>query len=74
MKVTVKLFANFRTGRFAVETCDYPVNTKVVDVVTEKGILIADIGIMLVNSRHVHLDCQLVEGDTLAIFPLLGGG
>jgi molybdopterin synthase sulfur carrier subunit len=74
MQVTVKLFASFRTGRTPVETCDYPVGTTVADVVAEKGLPVEDLGIMLVNSRHVHLDRELAEGETLAIFPLLGGG
>jgi molybdopterin converting factor small subunit len=29
---------------------------------------------MMINSRHVKLERVLVEGDTLALFPLLGGG
>jgi molybdopterin converting factor small subunit len=29
---------------------------------------------MMVNNRHVKLDRVLIEGDTLALFPLLGGG
>jgi len=74
MQVTVKLFASFRTGRTPIEVCDYPVGTSVADVVAEKGIPVAEIGIMLVNCRHVQLDRELVDGDLLAIFPLLGGG
>jgi sulfur-carrier protein len=74
MQVTVKLFASFRTGRTPKETRDYPVGTTVADVVAEQEIPVAEIGIMLVNSRHVHLDRELADGETLAIFPLLGGG
>jgi molybdopterin converting factor small subunit len=74
MQVTVKLFASFRTGRAPIEICDYPPGTTVADVVTEKGIPVPELGIMLVNCRHVQLDRQLAEGDILAIFPLLGGG
>ena len=74
MRVTVKLFANFRDGRTPIETCDYPAGTKVADVVAQKGIPVSEIGIMLVNCRHVHLDRELADGELLAIFPLLGGG
>ena len=74
MQVTVKLFASFRTGRTPIEICSYPAGATVADVVAEKGIPEAEIGIMLINSRHVHLDRLLAEGDVLAIFPLLGGG
>jgi len=74
MQVTVKLFASFRTGRTPIEICDYPAGTAVADVVARLGIPVADLGIMLVNHRHVHLDRELADGDILAIFPLLGGG
>jgi len=74
MQVTVKLFASFRAGRTPIEVCDYPVGTSVADVVADKGVPVAEIGIMLVNCRHVHLDRELSDGDLLAIFPLLGGG
>ena len=74
MHVTVKLFASFRTGRTPMEVCDYPPGTTVADVVAEKGIPVADLGIILVNHRHVHLDRELADGDILALFPLLGGG
>ena len=74
MQVTVKLFASFRTGRTALATRDYPAGTKVADVVSEQGIPPAELGIMLINCRHVPLDRELSDGDTLALFPLLGGG
>lgn len=74
MQVTVKLFASFRTGRTPIEVCEYQPGTKVGDVVREKGIPESELGIMLVNARHVQLDRELADGDILAIFPLLGGG
>jgi molybdopterin converting factor small subunit len=74
MQVTVKLFASFRTGRSPVEMRDYPAGTTVADLVAEREIPVAELGIMLINCRHVHLDQELADGDILAIFPLLGGG
>ena len=74
MKITVKLFASFRTGRTPIEICDYPAGATVAEDVAQKGIPVADLGIMLLNHRHVHLDRELADGDVLAIFPLLGGG
>jgi sulfur-carrier protein len=74
MQVTVKLFASFRTNRTPIETLEYPAGTTVADVITEKGIPFAELGIMLINSRHVQLGRELADGDTLAVFPLLGGG
>lgn len=74
MTVTVKLFASFRTGRFSIQTCEYPECPTVGDIVTALAIPVTELGIMLVNSRHVKLDHRLADGDTLALFPLLGGG
>jgi molybdopterin converting factor small subunit len=74
MKVTVKLFASFRTGRFVMVTVDYPAGTTVADVADSLKLPQSELGIMLVNSRHVKLERVLVDGDTLALFPLLGGG
>jgi molybdopterin converting factor small subunit len=72
--VTVKLFASFRTGRFDVKTADYPAGTTVGDVADGLTLPRAEVGIVLINSRHAELGRQLADGDTLALFPLLGGG
>ncbi len=74
MKIAVKLFATFRQGRFAVEDREYPPGTTVGRIVAELGIPEQQLGIILVNSRHAKLDRSLGDGDTVAIFPLLGGG
>ncbi len=74
MKITVKLFASFRTGRFTIQECDYPEGTTVGQVAEALHLPEQELGIMLVNSRHVKLPHVLAEGDTLALFPLLGGG
>ena len=74
MKITVKLFATFRNGRFAIEERVYPEGTTVGQVIEELGIPVAELGIKMVNSRHVKLDQHLADGDVLAVFPLLGGG
>jgi sulfur-carrier protein len=74
MKVTVKLFASFRTGRFDIESVDYPAGTTVADVADGLKLPLSELGIMMINGRHVKLDCPLADGDTLALFPLLGGG
>lgn len=74
MKITVKLFATFRLGRFDIETRDYPAGTKVGQVVDELELSRDKLGILMVNSRHVDLERVLADGETLAIFPLVGGG
>jgi sulfur-carrier protein len=74
MNVTVKLFASFRAGRFDIETGDYPSGTTVADVADNLKLPHSELGIMMINNRHVKLDHLLSDGDTLALFPLLGGG
>jgi sulfur-carrier protein len=74
MKITVKLFATFRHGRFDLEVRDYPEGTRVGQIVDELQLPLDKLGILMVNSRHVDLDRVLVDGETLAIFPLVGGG
>ncbi len=74
MNITVKLFASFRAGRFDIETGDYPAGTTVADVADSLNLPQSELGIMMINNRHVKLDRLLVEGDILALFPLLGGG
>jgi len=74
MKITVKLFASFRAGRFEVETRDYPSGTTVADVADSLNLPQSELGIMMINHRHVKLERELAEGDSLALFPLLGGG
>ena len=74
MNVTVKLFATFRIGRFKVEERDYPPGTTCRDVIADVGLSEAELGIVLINGRHAALDARLGEGDTLSLFPLVGGG
>jgi sulfur-carrier protein len=74
MKITVKLFATFRLGRFITEDRQYPLEITVGQLVDELGIPEQELGIILVNSRHARLDRRLSEGDVVALFPLLGGG
>ena len=74
MRITVKLFATFRKGRFDAEIREVPPGTTVSQIVAEADLPKKEIGIVLVNSRHANLSRELADGDTLAIFPLVGGG
>ncbi|UFS72612.1 MoaD/ThiS family protein [Geomonas sp. RF6] len=74
MKITVKLFASFRDNRFKVEEREYPEGTVPRTIMEELGITEEEMGIVLINGRHVSLDDPLQEGHTLAMFPLVGGG
>ena len=74
MRVTIKLFAGFRQGRFAVKECEYGGGISILQVVQELAIPSVEVGILLCNGRHVDFDSELVEGDICSIFPKVGGG
>ena len=74
MKITVKLFATFREGRFKEEVRDYPAGTDCRRVLLDVGFGEEELGILLVNGRHDTLERELAEGDTVSFFPLVGGG
>lgn len=74
MKVCVKLFATFRNDRFKEKVCEYPEGTMVSDIIKELDLPEDQLGAVLINARHVESDQELKEGDSLSIFPLVGGG
>jgi len=74
IKITVKLFATFRVDRFDIAEREYPSGTTVGNIVDELGLPREQLGILMVSNRHVDLDRELADGETLAIFPLVGGG
>jgi molybdopterin converting factor small subunit len=74
ISVTVKLFAQFRNDRFKIEQRDYaePISTR--QILAELGIPTDELGVLMINNRHAELDQLLTEGDSVGIFPLVGGG
>jgi molybdopterin synthase sulfur carrier subunit len=74
MRITVKLFATFRKGRFDMETRIVPPGATVTTIIEDARLPEGEIGILLVNGRHSDRTRELADGDTVAIFPLVGGG
>lgn len=74
MKVTVKLFATLRKGRFDMETREYSPGTRISQVIHELNIPKDQVSIIFVNNRHAEPDRQLDDGDVVAFFPPIGGG
>lgn len=76
MKITVKLFAFLRKGRFKIRDCDFPEGFTVGEVLDCLSISRDDmkIGIILINGKHGTFESVLQVGDTLAIFPPAAGG
>ncbi len=74
MQIELELFASFRVGRFKTATWQRPGDTTVGEIIAELEIPEDEIGVILVNAKHVEADRVLVDGDTCSIFPLVGGG
>lgn len=74
MRVTVKLFATFRDGRFKVEERELPTGSKVLNILEPLNIKPEEVAICLVNGRDVNAQHLLNDGDTIALFPPVGGG
>lgn len=74
MRVTIKLFATLRQGRFDIDNFDLPPGTTPGDVVRRINIPEKEVTLIFINGRHGDLRSELHDGDTLAMFPPVGGG
>ncbi len=74
MIITVKLFAHFRNGRFKEAEKAFPEGADCLHVIHSLDFTARDMGIVMVNGLHAALDRPLEDRDTLALFPLVGGG
>lgn len=74
MEINVKLFATLRDGRFKEEKANINENTQVSDVISKYNIPKEEVKICLVNGRDADLNQTLKNGDTLSLFPPVGGG
>jgi molybdopterin synthase sulfur carrier subunit len=72
--IRVKLFATLREGRFDIKTMSFPIGATVAEVVRVLGIPEKEVSLILVNHRHHDMDHVLGDGETLALFPPVGGG
>ncbi|MDI6812037.1 MAG: MoaD/ThiS family protein [Desulfitobacteriaceae bacterium] len=74
MKITIKLFASLRRGRFKSEQWDVPEGSTVELVFDRLGLQPRDVSILRVNGRDVADGQVLRAGDIVTLFPPLGGG
>jgi sulfur-carrier protein len=74
MHVRVKLFATLQTGRFIEEARQLAPGTTVEQLIKDLAIPTGEATLIFVNGRHVETDVRLKEGDTVALFPPIGGG
>jgi len=74
INVTVKLFAMLRDGRFDVKADGFPPGTTVEGIIKTLGIPDEQVTLIFINGRHGQKDTRLSDGDTVALFPPVGGG
>ena len=74
INATVKLFATLQTGRFEIRNEQFAEGTTVHDVMEKHGLTKEQVLLILINGRHADYGTVLVDGDTLALFPPIGGG
>jgi len=74
VKIRIKLAGVFRINRFKEEERCYPFGITVREVVEDLRLPEHLLGIVVINDVHAGTEDVLRDGDTLALFPLLGGG
>ncbi|NLT19731.1 MAG: MoaD/ThiS family protein [Syntrophomonadaceae bacterium] len=74
MRVKVKLFATFRKGRFRERDMELNEDCTVGWVIDHLRIPRKELGVVFLNGLAANADEVLKEGDTLSIFPMVGGG
>lgn len=76
MRITIKLFATLRQGRFKTGEFEYPEATTVGEVLDKLSISRKEmeIGIIFINGKRAEFNSTLRADDTLAIFPPVAGG
>ena len=74
MEVNVKLFASLREGRFKAEKTELTDDSRVIDVIEKYDLPLEEVAICYVNGRDADNDHVLRDGDTVSLFPPVGGG
>lgn len=74
MDIRIKLFATLRHGRGKELSISLAQGATPKDAIDMLEIAEKDIAILLVNGRDGILDQPLSDGDTISIFPPVGGG
>ena len=73
MEVNVKLFGDFREGRFKQDKTQLQDNSRVIDVINQYDLPVDEVAVCLVNSRQAEFEDVLQNGDTVAFSPPVGG-
>ncbi|OLN29088.1 MoaD/ThiS family protein [Desulfosporosinus metallidurans] len=73
MEVNVKLFGDLREGRFEEKTTQLEENSRVIDVIKKHNLPLEDVAICMVNSHQAEFGQILLNHDTVAFSPPVGG-
>ena len=74
IEINVKLFANLRSFHKDANPIRCSEAHTIRDVLQSLRIPEKKVSIILVNGKHAALEDELESGDTVALFPPLGGG
>jgi len=74
MNIKVRLFATLRENRDKELIMNLPNGSRPMEVIEKLNIAKEEIAILLINGRDGEFIVELVEGDTVSIFPPVGGG
>ena len=74
MLITVKLFATFRKNRFKEKDMELAEGASVEWVIDFLKIPRKELGVVFINGLSASPESVLKDGDTLSIFPMVGGG
>lgn len=74
MQITIKMFATLRKGRFEEKSLEFPYGTTVGGVIRELELPEKEVTLIFINGRHGDVTKILSAGDTLSLFPPVGGG
>ena len=74
MQVLIKLFATLRNGRFEETMHEFPPGATISGVIKTLDLPGNQVTLILLNGRHALPSTELHDGDTLSLFPPIGGG
>ena len=74
MQIKINLFASLRKDRFDSAQREFPEGTTIQSLLSDLAISENDAAIIFVNGRHAELVAPMRDGDTVSLFPPIGGG
>lgn len=74
IKIEVRYFATLRIDDKKKETLEVQEDTSVKTLLDQIGVSLEDVAILLVNGIRTPPETKLKDGDTISLFPPVGGG